>query len=180
MKKLMPFCAALFIFLCPFCARADELGITLPVFLTQMGIAFDQVKWGFSQRGLSESLVQMPNGNFAAEYNEDIVLYLNMTAESNRLMNVALSFTVSEWREHERNRRSGLLDGEAQYESLCKQIILALDHRVTEKEVGALLEGLGLFGPVLDGRQRREISGRFIYMMRLYRNNIMFLATSSE
>ena len=51
----------------------------------------------------------------------------------------------------------------------------ALEEGATNESASELLTKLGLFGPVLDGVQRAERSGKFTYMTRYCESNIMLL-----
>lgn len=173
MKKIAMLLAAFLISASECSAAPAGLGMTLPIFMTQMGIAFDQVRWGFSSEALSEAMITTPEGNYAAEYSDEIILCVNMVPGTNRIQNIAISFMVTDQR-----GASGRYDkdgGEAHYESLCEQILLAIDHSTTEKEAQDILTELGIFGPVLDGHQRCVRNGKYLYMMRFYQSNIMLL-----
>lgn len=162
---------AAFMFLTPARAAADaaSLGMSVPVFIAHMGMAFDRVKWGFSPERIKHSLMRTPDGNYAAEYSPEIFLYLYVKPGDENLNYIAISFSV--------DTDAGLksTDGESQYESLCRQLIFALEDGATNETASGLLTDLGLFGPVLDGTQRAERSGKFTYMTRYCESNIMLL-----
>ena len=129
----------------------------------------NRVKWGFSPERIKESVVRTPDGNYAAEYSPEIFLYLYVEPGDENLNYIALTFSV----DTEASLKSA--DGESQYESLCRQLVFALEEGATNDTASELLTKLGLFGPVLDGVQRAERSGKFTYMTRYCESNIMLL-----
>lgn len=167
--KIFAILAALCMMLPARCAEAASLGMSVPVFIAHMGMAFDRVKWGFSPERIKESVVRTPDGNYAAEYSPEIFLYLYVEPGDENLNYIALTFSV----DTEANLKSA--DGESQYESLCRQLVFALEEGATNDTASELLTKLGLFGPVLDGVQRAERSGKFTYMTRYCESNIMLL-----
>ena len=167
--KFFALLAALCILFPARCAEAASLGMSVPVFIAHMGMAFDRVKWGFSPEHIRESVIQTPDGNYAAEYSPEIFLYLYVEPGDENLNYIALSFSV----DTEASLKS--TDGESQYESLCRQLVFALEEGATNESASELLTELGLFGPVLDGQQRAERSGKFTYMTRYCESNIMLL-----
>ena len=169
MKKIMALLTALALSFTAHGAEAASLGMSVPVFTAHMGMAFDRVKWGFSPEGIREKLVRTNDGNYAAEYSPEIFLYLFVEPGDENINYIALSFSV--------NAESSLksTDGESQYESLCRQLVFALEEGATEKSAAGMLSKLGLYGPVLDGRQRAERSKKYIYMTRYCESNIMLL-----
>ena len=76
------------------CAEAASLGMSVPVFIAHMGMAFDRVKWGFSPERIKESVVRTPDGNYAAEYSPEIFLYLYVEPGDENLNYIALTFSV--------------------------------------------------------------------------------------
>lgn len=94
------------------------------------------------------------------------------------LKNVALSFTVAPGEPPIGHSRGGLHNGEDQYESICQQIIMAFDSQITPKETRRMLRRLGLYGPVLDGRQRYDRRGGLVYIMKLQNNGTIVLVVS--
>ena len=115
------------------------------------------------------ALSELPDGNYAAEYSPEIFLYLYVEPGDENLNYIALTFSV----DTEASLKSA--DGESQYESLCRQLVFALEEGATNDTASELLTKLGLFGPVLDGVQRAERSGKFTYMTRYCESNIMLL-----
>ena len=150
--KIFAILAALCMMLPARCAEAASLGMSVPVFIAHMGMAFDRVKWGFSPERIKESVVRTPDGNYAAEYSPEIFLYLYVEPGDENLNYIALTFSV---------------DTEASLKSA--------DGESTNDTASELLTKLGLFGPVLDGVQRAERSGKFTYMTRYCESNIMLL-----
>lgn len=157
--------------------RVEGIGLTLPVFLTQMGTAARQVKWGYSTRRIESEMIATGPGGFAAEYNSAIVLYINMLHDRKLIKNLALSFIVSEEAAPEA-RRSGIADGEEQFSSLCEQLLIAVNTNTSLKGARRLLHKLGLFGPVLDGRQRVVRADGLAYIMKLQPNGTIILVVS--
>ncbi|MFR5881338.1 MAG: hypothetical protein ACLUEQ_11325 [Cloacibacillus evryensis] len=74
--------------------------------------------------------------------------------------------------------RGGLPNGEDQYESICQQVIMAFDPHISQKETRRMLGRLGLYGPVLDGRQRYDRRGGLAYIMKLQNNGTIVLVVS--
>ncbi len=167
--KIIALLAAIMFLMPVRAADAASLGMSVPVFIAHMGIAFERVKWGFSPERIKHSIMRTPDGNYAAEYSPEIFLYLYVEPGDENLNYIALSFSV----ETEAGLKS--TDGESQYESLCRQLIFALEDGATDETASRLLADLGLFGPVLDGVQRAERSGKFTYMTRYCQSNIMLL-----
>ena len=167
--KIFALIAALCIIFTARGAEAASLGMSVPVFIAHMGMAFDRVKWGFSPEHIKESVIRTPDGNYAAEYSPEIFLYLYVEPGDENLNYIALTFNI----DAESSLKS--TDGESQYESLCRQLVFALEEGASNDSASKLLTKLGLFGPVLDGKQRAERSGKFLYMTRYYESNIMLL-----
>lgn len=173
-RKIFILLLALALFAVPRAAEAETLGMSVPVFVAHMGIAFERVKWGFAPEEIRERLVRTDDGNYAAEYSPEIFLYLYVEEGDDNINYIALSFTV--------NAEASLkfVDGESQYESLCRQLILALENGVTEAAATEILTELGLFGPVFDGAQRVERRDRYTYMTRYYDSSIMLLIVPAQ
>lgn len=167
--KIIALLAAFMLLMPVRAADAASLGMSVPVFISHMGMAFDRVKWGFSTERIKHSLMQTPDGNYVAEYSPEIFLYLYVEPGDEKLNYVAISFSA----DTEEGLKS--TDGESQYESLCRQLIFALEDGATDETASGLLTDLGLFGPVLDGAQRAERSGKLTYMTRYCESNIMLL-----
>ncbi|MCC8183302.1 hypothetical protein [Cloacibacillus porcorum] len=55
---------------------------------------------------------------------------------------------------------------------------MAFDSQITPKETRRMLRGLGLYGPVLDGRQRYDRRGGLVYIMKLQNNGTIVLVVS--
>ena len=123
--KIFAILAALCMMLPARCAEAASLGMSVPVFIAHMGMAFDRVKWGFSPERIKESVVRTPDGNYAAEYSPEIFLYLYVEPGDENLNYIALTFSV----DTEASLKSA--DGESQYESLCRQLVFALEEGAT-------------------------------------------------
>lgn len=161
---------AAFMFLMPLrAADAAGFGMHVPVFIARMGNAFDRDKRGFSAERIKLSLMRTPDGNYAAEYSPEIFLYLYVEPGGDSLRQIAVSFSA----ETETGAESA--DGVQQCESLCRQLVFALEDGATDETVSALMTELGLFERVLDGVQRTARSGKFTYMTRYFQSNIMFL-----
>lgn len=167
--KIIALLAAIMFLMPVRAADAASLGMSVPVFIAHMGIAFERVTWGFSPERIKHSLMRTPDGNYAAEYSPEIFLYFYVEPGDENLNYIALSFSV----ETEAGLKS--TDGESQYGSLCRQLIFALEDGATDETASRLLTDLGLFGLVLDGVQRAERSGKFTYMTRYCQSNIMLL-----
>lgn len=154
------------------------LGISVPVFIMHMKIAANKVKWGFSAARLESEMIRTEDGNYVAEYNDAILLYLNTMPGSKMLRNAALSFTIAEGSAPVGYSRGGLPNGEDQYEGICQQIIMAFDPQISQKETRRMLRRLGLYGPVLDGKQRYARRGGLVYIMKLQNNGTIVLVVS--
>ena len=111
--KIFALLAALMLLFPRSAADAASLGMSVPVFIAHMGMAFDRVKWGFSPEHIKQSVVRTPDGNYAAEYSPEIYLYLYVEPGDENLNYIALTFSV----DTEASLKSA--DGESQYESLC-------------------------------------------------------------
>lgn len=178
-KKLLAAAAALILIMEPGAVYAGGgMGVTRAVFLTQMGVAYGRVKWGYSVERIEEEMLATPEGNYVAEYNDSIALFVNMQ-NKDRVKNAALSFVISDGEVFPGSSRAALPDGEEQYEGVCTQLILATNLNMTEKRARAILTELGLFGPVLDGRQRCVRDGRFVYIMKLHKTGAVILVVST-
>lgn len=183
MKKRLT--AALLIFFMtavPAWAGAAEthknLGVSLAVFLTQMGVAYGRVKWGYSPDRLDSDLLKTPEGNYVAEFNSSIALFINMTQDGRLVKNAALSFLLAP-RETEENGNPDLPDGEEQYIGVCTQLILASNLNMDIRKAKTILTDLGVYGPVLDGRQRHVREGRHVYIMKLHKTGAVILVVST-
>lgn len=179
MKKILTALFIITLFSATASAKEKGLGLTIPVFLTQMGIAEEKVEWGYPPSKIEEDLVITSPESYAAEYNSATVLFINMSHGGKTIRNVALSFIVSDRNSSEEFKRSGLIGGEEQYRSLCTQLILALNPEMSAEEGHRILKKLGLFGPVLDGRQRYCRQGGLAYIMRLQKNGAIMLVISA-
>ncbi|WP_303323126.1 hypothetical protein [Cloacibacillus evryensis] len=185
-KKIILLCAAFMMITVNSAAVADDgedsgnmgLGISVPVFIMHMKIAARKVKWGFSSSRIENEMIRTEDGNYVAEYNDAILLYLNTMPGTKMLRNIALSFTIAEGDTPMGFSRGGLPNGEDQYESICQQVIMAFDPHISQKETRRMLGRLGLYGPVLDGRQRYDRRGGLAYIMKLQNNGTIVLVVS--
>lgn len=162
----------------PAAQMQKNLGMSLSVFLTQMGVAYGKVKWGYSPDRLDDSLIKTPEGGYMAEYNESIALFINMTDNGEKIKNTALSFIMTAPGMGFETPR-GMPDGEEQYVGVCTQLILASNLNMDIKTAGEILTELGVYGPVLDGRQRHVRSGRFTYIMKLHKTGAVIMVVSA-
>ena len=182
-KKIILLCVSFMLITANLAPAAEDddsmgLGISGPVFIMHMKIAARKVKWSFSSARIENEMIRLEDGNYVAEYNDSILLYLNTMPGTKMLKNVALSFTVAPGEPPIGYSRGGLHNGEDQYESICQQIIMAFDSQITPKETRRMLRGLGLYGPVLDGRQRYDRRGGLVYIMKLQNNGTIVLVVS--
>lgn len=159
---------AIALFALPSAGEASTLGINVKDFVARMGIAFNQAKQGFAPEEIHKRLVCTEDGNYAAEYRPEIFLYLYVEGKEENINHVALSFTVAG--ESELKSAEG-----AYYESLCRQLIFALEEGATENSASEILRNLGLFDAVFDGAQRAHKGGIYTYMTRYYDSTIMLL-----
>ncbi len=185
-KKLILLCASFMLItanIAPAAAGGDEggsmgLGVSVPVFIMHMKVAASKVKWGFSAARLESGMIRTEDGNYVAEYNDAILLYLNTVPGSKMLRNAALSFTIADESAPMGYSRGGPPNGEDLYEGICQQIIMAFDPQISQKETRRMLRRLGLYGPVLDGKQRHARRGGLVYIMKLQNNGTIVLVVS--
>ena len=175
--------ALLILFLCtavwPAQASAEaskSLGMSFSVFLTQMGVAYGRVKWGYSPERLDKDLIETPEGNYIAEYNDSIALFINMAEDGQKIKNAALSFILSP---AGAGRPSLDEDGEEQYVGVCTQLIVASNLNMDVKQARGIITELGIFGPALDGRQRHVRVGKYVYIMKLHQTGAVILVVST-
>lgn len=157
---------------------AKGTGISVPVFAARMKSAAKGGKHSFSPKDMNEELLCTDDGNYVAEYNEDILLYINTIPGTKMIKNVALAITVEDVSVLNDSNRRGRAGEETQYEGLCLQIIKAFEPRIDEPAARAMLRRLGLYGPVLDGRQRNERRSGLTYIMKLQHDGTIVLVVA--
>lgn len=163
---------------CALFAEDGTLGISVPVFVIRMKTAAKGIKHCFTSKSMNEELLCTEDGNYVAEYDEDIVLYINTVPGTRMIKNIALAITVEDVSVLSGSTRRGRPGEETEYESLCLQIIKAVEPHIDEANAREILLRLGLYGPVLDGRQRNERHGGFTYIMKLQHDGTIVLVVA--
>ncbi|MCE5201574.1 MAG: hypothetical protein LLF78_03555 [Synergistaceae bacterium] len=153
------------------------MGITSSKFLEKLGYAGSRVSHGLSSAQIYKRQHKSEK-KFAIEYNSAVMLIINEARESEELKNVAVSYIIDE-NEHQRHyARDGMVEDGDVFESICIQVMIALHAKITVETAREKLMTIGLYGSMLDGRQRSCTSGEYRYIMKLQPNGMALLVVA--
>ncbi len=133
---------------------------------------------GFSSARIAEDIQKTGKISSILEYNKAIILIINETKDQKELKNIAVAYIIGEAEHQKHSSKVAIPDNNIIFESICKQIIFALDKTMTESGTRKILTSIGLYGSVLDGLQRSNTINGFNYIMKLQPNGMIMMVVS--
>jgi len=159
-----------------FC-HAKGMTINLETFITRLGYVYQQVPIGFSSADIRSGMHKMGDLEYMLEYNNDVMLLINAENKIN-IKNIAVTCILKEDHAPLTAEATEEPGNDTVFESICRQVIFALDKSVTDSGAKEILTSIGLFGPVLDGIQRSYKIHGLDYIMKLQANGMLVMVAS--
>ena len=162
---------------CSECFCNDDLGMSTGALIKRLGYACSRVYAGFSKARISSGMHKVDNSGYVLEYNSRIMLLINEGDKKN-IKNVAVTYIMGDDGHPQHYAKGGIPDNDTVFESVCKQVIFALDETITDSGADKILASIGLHGPVLDGFQRSHKTNGLNYIMKLQPNGMIMMVVS--
>lgn len=164
-----------------FCSSAfcsGGMGISKNSFINKLGYSSTLVFNGFSSSRIATGFQKTDKHNTVLEYNSSLMLIISETNNNREVKSIAVVYTIVDNENELHYAKGGPPDNDVVFENICKQIIFALNNRMTDSEATKILKSIGLYGSVLDGIQRSRTIDEYSYMMKLQPGGIIMLVVS--
>ena len=109
-------------------------------------------------------------------YNSSVMILVNThKGVRGTISNIAVTYFLVD---PELENTASLHGNDKIFESICTQVIYAVNKNITAAAARNLLSEIGLFGPMLDGVQRCRTLSDYSYILRLQPNDMAVMVIS--
>lgn len=161
----------------PSCSYAyDEMGLTSEDFLRRLTFAYSRVPKGISKTQIESDAKKISENTMMLAYNSSVMMLINFRkGAAGTIESIAVTYFIGD---PELSGTSPHESNEKVFESICTQVIYAVNKDITAAAARNLLAEIGLFGSMLDGVQRSRTISDYNYILRLQPNNMAVMVVS--
>lgn len=157
---------------------SEGMGISSDYFLKRMGSACVKVKDGISNVTVASEIHDSGKSKKLLDCGNKFMIVLTDSDDEKELLNVALIYFMDISTEEEKSSSISRSYENSRFESVCRQMIFSLDSNISETEAENALRALGIYGSMLDGRQRSSSVKDYRCMLKLQPGGTIMMVIS--
>ena len=163
--------------LLPSCLYAsEETELTTEDFFRRLSFAYSRVPSGISKAQIESDIKRVSENSIMLGYNSSVMILVNThKGVRGTISNIAVTYFLGD---PELENTASLHGNDKIFESICTQVIYAVNKNITAAAARNLLSEIGLFGPMLDGVQRSRTLSDYSYILRLQPNDMAVMVIS--
>ena len=154
------------------------MGISSAHFLNKMGYASTKIKDGISSVTIASETKNFGRSKKVIECSAKLMLVLTESEKENELLNVALMYLVNSNTDGDKSTAISKSFENNRFESICRQMIFALDNNMSNSEAEKTLKSIGIYGNMLDGIQRSSSVNGYRCMLKLSPGGMIMMVIS--